>query len=155
MQKVITVALIAMLGAPTGVFAEASSATTQSGEPRMVVRALAEGSIQSEPIRPSCQAQGSASVEAVCRAIASYGVGKTVDVTTASSKKLRAKIQSIAANGFTVTHGRTPVPLTITYDEVTQVKAAGWPLGAKIALAAGAAVGVGILIWLSNPAIGY
>ena len=93
----------------------------------------------------SYRATGLPDPDVVRRVVATLGVGKTVDVKTTSSKKLRAKIQSIDASGFTVTHGRTPVPLAITYDEVTQLKPAGWPAAAKIALAAGAVVGVSVL----------
>jgi hypothetical protein len=56
-------------------------------------------------------------------------------------------------SGFTVTHGRTPVAQHIAYDQVTRLKPAGWPLGAKIGLAAGAGVGgliLGSLAYIYN-----
>lgn len=81
------------------------------------------------------------------RVAAAIGVGKTVDVTTVKSKRLRAKIQSIDEDGLTVTHGRSTVPTVIGYDTITQLKPAGLRRSAKIAIGVGLAYGIPWLVW--------
>lgn len=127
--------LIAILTAPTGVFAQEAASPAQYA-PR--------------PTQYYYSGVGSPDAAMVQRVATTLGVGKTVEVTISGQKRLRAKIQSIGANGFTVAHGRDPVPRTITYGEVTQLKAAGWPIGAKVALVSGAIVGGSILLWFVN-----
>ena len=131
-MRVITVILLALLTTPAGVFAQETAQRIPG------------------PKRYESGGVGPPDAAMVQRVVATLGVGKTVEVMTTGSPTLRAKIQSIDASGFTVTHGRTPVPLTIAYDEVSQLKAAGWPAGAKVTLAAGAVVGGSILLWLIN-----
>ena len=134
-MRTIAVILIALMTAPADLFAREAAPAAQNVP---------------NPKRYDYSGAGVPDAEMVQRVVATLGVGKTVDLTTTGSKKLRAKIRSIHASGFTVTHGRTPVPMTVAYDEVTQLKPTGWPIGAKVALGAGAVVGGSILLWLAT-----
>jgi hypothetical protein len=99
------------------------------------------------PKRYDYDGVGAPDAAMVRRVATTLGPGKTVDVKTTNSKKLRAKIQSIDESGFTVTHGRSSAPVVIAYDEVTQLKSAGLRRAAKIAIGVGLAYGVPWLVW--------
>jgi hypothetical protein len=131
-MRLVAAILIGLLVAPTGVFGQ-EVVPAAANAPRL------------QRYDRGKRAPDAAMVQRVATTL---GVGEKVDVTTTGSKKLRAKIQFIDATNFTVTHGSPPVPLVIAYDDVTQLKRAGWPLGVKIGVASGAAFGAALLIWI-------
>jgi len=93
------------------------------GASQEAIAAATQGAARTN--RYSYDGVGSPDVVEARRVATALGVGKTVDVTTIKSKRLRAKIQSVDGVGFTVTHGRSPAPVVIAYDEVTQLRPAG------------------------------
>ena len=99
------------------------------------------------PNRYSWDGVGSPDVAEARRVATALGVGKTVDVTAIKAKRLRAKIQSVDGVGFTVTHGRSPAPVVIAYDEVTQLKPAGLRRSVKVAIGVGLIYGIPWLVW--------
>ena len=129
----IAVILAVLLAAPAGTFAQGATAAKNAPA----------------PMRYDSRT-GAPDAAMVQRVVATLGVGKTVDVTTIGSKNQRTKIQSIDATGFTVARGNTTVVRMIAYSEVTRLKAAGWPIAAKVALIAGGAYGAAWLVYLIN-----
>ena len=81
--------------------------------------------------------------------IASWGVGKKVDLRTVEGERVRARITSIAPGGFTAVSGKTS-DLAIAYSDVVQLRRGGKSTGARIAIWAavtfGALSGLGGLI---------
>ena len=95
-------------------------------------------------------ATGAPNVDAVRKIVASLGIGKTVDVKTTSSKRLRGKIESIEQDGFTIVHGLKASTDRFEYADVSQVGKAGMRTSYKVLIGAGVAAAViSVLVTLS------
>ena len=89
--------------------------------------------------------------ETVRKAVAGWGVGKKIEVRTHADLHIIGTIDAIDSDGFTVrdTHQLTNV-VRVPYDDVRRITRPGLPLGARIAILGGVAVGAAIGLWLVN-----
>ncbi len=90
---------------------------------------------------------GTPDAAAVHRVAEAIGTGRTVDLRTTDGRKLRAKIQSVAADSLSLERDGSAAPVVIRYEEVTRLRRVGLHTAAKAGIVAGLAIGVPYLIW--------
>jgi hypothetical protein len=82
---------------------------------------------------------------------AKLGTGESARVTVGlknQSKELKGYVSKIDEDNFVVTNLKTRETTTVAYRDVAYVHGKGLPTAATVAIIAGAAVGVLLLIWV-------